>query len=83
MSDIHQSLSDLPPENVYGDIRFGAKGHYRGAYTAAQTIYTDSWQVSSPSYVTGEHHHLPSSFNDLEDYVESCIKSVKQAHKLD
>ena len=42
LGDIQQSLSDLPPVNVYGDIRFDAKGHYRGAYTAAQTIYTDS-----------------------------------------
>ena len=83
LSEIHQCLSDLPPENVYGDIRFDTKGNYRGAYTAAQTIYTDSWQVSTPSYMDGEIHHLPSNFNDLEDYVESFIKSVRQAHRLD
>ena len=83
LNEIHQSLSDLPPENVYGDIRFDIKGNYRGAYTAAQTIFTDSWQVSSSSYVNGELHHLPSDYNDFEDYVESCIKSVKQVHRLD
>ena len=33
--------------------------------------------------MNGELHHLPPNFNDLEDYVESCIKSVRQAHKLD
>ena len=60
LSEIHQSLSDLPPENVYGDIRFDTKGNYRGAYTAAQTIYTISWQVTSLTHVNGELPHLPS-----------------------
>ena len=63
LNEIQQSLTDLPSENVYGDIRFDRKGNYRGAYSAAQIIYADTCQTSSQDFVNGKTSHLPSDYD--------------------
>ena len=69
---IEQYLEELPPDNVYGDIRFDSMGNYRGIYTGFHNLFLNA--TPSPD---------PHESQDFEDYVESCLQSVRQAHRLD
>ena len=59
---IEQYLEELPPDNVYGDIRFDCMGNYRGIYTGFHNLFLNA----TPSLD-------PNESQDFEDYVESCL----------
>ena len=37
LEEVPQVLTNLPPTNVYGDIKFDAYGNYCGVYTGSHT----------------------------------------------
>ena len=67
MSQISNVLDDLPPSNIYRDIRFDAQGNYRGVYVCNHHLAPANMHVDTPSF------RIPQE--ELEDYVDECINA--------
>ena len=68
-----KDLDDIPPVNIYGDIRFDQQGNYRGRYGAHLSHRTINY---------GESFSYSSEDNDLEGYLEACIYRISNHHHI-
>ena len=75
LTNIAQELDNLPPANVYGDIRFDPMGNYRGIYI--------SQCKSSFLPSNGENSSFRLKSEDLEDFITACLTSVRRVYRLD
>ena len=70
ITQISNILDDLPPSNVYGDVRFDAQGNYRGVYVSNHHLYPANMQVDTPLFC------IPQE--EFEDYVDACINACRR-----
>ena len=65
IENITRELDDLPPENVYGDIRFDPRGNYRGVYASSRR--------DLPPEHCSQLEPLSLKTNDFEDFLEEKV----------